>query len=98
MVTTRKQSWLYVCPLLFYFNFPFFFYIICFVLHSVGIELRLCYDCFQEDEITNLKKRIENLKEAVAEKEDKELTQLRTENSKLKYQIGHLEKVTFQIF
>lgn len=45
-----------------------------------------------EDEITNLKTRIENLKEAVAEKEDKELTQLKTENSKLKYQIDHLEK------
>ena len=41
----------------------------------------------------NLKKKIENLKESVAEKEDKELTKLKTENLKLKYQINHLEKV-----
>ena len=47
----------------------------------------------QEDEIVNLKKKIENLQETIAEKEDKELTKLKTENLKLKYQIGHLEKV-----
>ncbi|XP_028397434.1 arginine--tRNA ligase, cytoplasmic-like [Dendronephthya gigantea] len=45
-----------------------------------------------EDEIVNLKRKMENLKETIAEKEDKELTKLKTENSKLKYQIGHLEK------
>jgi chromosome segregation ATPase len=47
----------------------------------------------QEDEIVSLKKKIENLQETIAENEDKELTNLKTENSKLKYQIGHLEKV-----
>ena len=43
----------------------------------------------------NLKKQIENLKESVAEREDKDLTKLKTENLKLKYQITHLEKVNF---
>ena len=51
----------------------------------------------QEDEIVNLKKKIEDLNETIAEKEDKELTKLKTENLKLKYQINHLEKVKCKI-
>ena len=50
-------------------------------------------DIKQEDEMVSLKKKIESLKENIAEKEDKELTKLKTENLKLQYQINHLEKV-----
>lgn len=61
------------------------------------ILIALCFIA-QEAEIVNLKRKIENLKECIAEKEDKELTKLQTENLKLKYQINHLEKVKYVNF